>query len=151
MTLRGPLGRGFSWPALLRKLALAALGGTVARLMPLLHAALAQDASVALFASGPLPSLPPAVEVNPLDVLPDAPAWADFLALDLPLHALADLRMVVGAGSGWRTPCPAQALIVTPMPCAGLAECGACAVPARGGWKLACQDGPVFDLHALDW
>jgi NAD(P)H-flavin reductase len=42
-------------------------------------------------------------------------------------------------------------LILAPMPCAGLAECGACAVPARSGWKLACLDGPVFDLRALDW
>jgi hypothetical protein len=37
------------------------------------------------------------------------------------------------------------------MPCAGIAECGACAVPGGGwgGWKLACQHGPVFDLNWL--
>src|SRR3990172_5776157 len=37
----------------------------------------------------------------------------------------------------------AQTLIVGPMPC-GIGGCMACAVRARRGWKLACQDGPVF-------
>jgi NAD(P)H-flavin reductase len=37
------------------------------------------------------------------------------------------------------------------MPCSGLADCGVCAVPARRGYKLACKDGPVFDLDELDW
>ena len=150
LILRGPLGRGFSWPAPLRKLALAALGDTVARLIPLLDAALTADASVALFASGPLPSLPPAVEVNPLDVLPDAPAWADFLALDVPLESLPSLgrllRMEVG---DTHLACPAQVLIYTAMPCGGLSDCGVCALPVRRGWKLVCKDGPVFEVHEL--
>jgi NAD(P)H-flavin reductase len=40
-------------------------------------------------------------------------------------------------------------LVVAPMPCGGLAECGVCAVTTRRGWKLACKDGPVFDLGEL--
>jgi NAD(P)H-flavin reductase len=32
-----------------------------------------------------------------------------------------------------------------------MAECGACAVPSRHGYKLACSDGPVFPLHTLEW
>jgi hypothetical protein len=35
------------------------------------------------------------------------------------------------------------------MPCAGLADCGVCAVELRRGWKLACKDGPVFDLRDI--
>jgi hypothetical protein len=35
------------------------------------------------------------------------------------------------------------------MPCAGLAACGVCAVQTRRGWKLACVDGPVFDLKEI--
>jgi NAD(P)H-flavin reductase len=35
------------------------------------------------------------------------------------------------------------------MPCGGVADCGACAVETRLGWKLACEDGPVFDLIDL--
>jgi len=43
----------------------------------------------------------------------------------------------------------AQVLVVTPMPCGGLAECGVCAFTTRRGWKMACKDGPVFDLSEL--
>ena len=35
------------------------------------------------------------------------------------------------------------------MPCGGAAECGICAVPFGRGWKLACKDGPVFELNPL--
>jgi dihydroorotate dehydrogenase electron transfer subunit len=44
-----------------------------------------------------------------------------------------------------------KALVMTPIPCGGIAECGACAVPAHRGWKLACRDGPVFNLNELAW
>jgi Leu/Phe-tRNA-protein transferase len=47
-------------------------------------------------------------------------------------------------------PCPGQALIHTAMPCAGIAECGACAVRTRKSWRLACKDGPVFDISELE-
>jgi hypothetical protein len=54
-------------------------------------------------------------------------------------------------GERWQTRFrfEAQALVITPMPCGGIAECGVCAVTARRGWKLACKDGPVFDLTEL--
>jgi hypothetical protein len=38
------------------------------------------------------------------------------------------------------------------MPCAGLAECGVCAVPAADkGYLLACEDGPVFEIETIAW
>jgi NAD(P)H-flavin reductase len=40
-------------------------------------------------------------------------------------------------------------LLRTQMPCGALAECGVCAVRTRGGWKMACKDGPVFDWREL--
>ena len=46
-----------------------------------------------------------------------------------------------------QNPGAGQALVTLPMPCGGLGECGACAVPIRRGWKLACQDGPVLDVR----
>jgi hypothetical protein len=61
------------------------------------------------------------------------------------------LRNMIGLSEGIGLPCPAQVLITTPMPCAGLAKCGACAIASRRGWKLACEDGPVFDLNHLKW
>ena len=95
--------------------------------------------------------MPASYEINPLRLLPDALAWADFLALDAPLPRLAELRSLLGLRPDQHLPCLAQVLVETPMPCGGVAECGVCAVPARRGWKLACQDGPVFNLDELEW
>jgi hypothetical protein len=150
LQLRGAHGSGFNPPANLRRLALASLGQDIARLQPLLLEALEQDAAVALFADHTLPSLPSAVEANPLEALGEALTWADYLALDLPAQRIPDLSGLLRVERGARNlPCPVQALVYLPMPCGGLADCGACAVETRGGWKLACDDGPVFDLIDL--
>ncbi len=151
LMLRGPLGKGFNLPAYVKRLALVAMGETAERLLPLAEPGPGQNRDIALVSEAPLPSLLASIEIHSLKTLPEVLAWADFLALDLPLEALPGLRAVLGLEAGRNLPCPSQALILAPMPCAGLAECGACAVPARRGWKLACADGPVFDLHELDW
>jgi hypothetical protein len=88
------------------------------------------------------------VEVGPLSGLAEALAWADFLALDIPLVKLPDLGQILGVNLR-QPPCPAQALVAVDMPCGGAAECGACGVKVSGKWKLACKDGPVFDLGKL--
>ena len=107
---------------------------------------------MALFTAGAPPGgLPSAIEVSPLSDLTEALAWPDELILDLPLDALSGLRRVLGLGPGDRPPCRGQALVETPLPCGGLGDCGACAVPARRGWLYACKGGPVFDLEVLDW
>jgi hypothetical protein len=144
--LRGPLGRGFSLPAATRRLALVALDGEVARLQPLVQAALERQASVALFVDGFVPQLPTAVEVAPLSGLVEALKWADFIAVDLSRHKLPHLSELLGREP---LPCPGQALVSAEMPCGGIAECGACSLKTRQGWKLACKDGPVFDLSDL--
>jgi NAD(P)H-flavin reductase len=43
----------------------------------------------------------------------------------------------------------AQVLVRTSIPCGGIADCGVCAVMTKSNWKLACKDGPVFDLKEL--
>ena len=159
LVLRGPLGRGFSLNG--QRLALAALGDTVTRLLPLAGEALQRGDAVTLFTNAPLPALPASIEIYPLGSLPEALAWADCLAIDLPLEALAGLRAGFGMQKGDRLSFPAQALVYMPMPCGGLAECGACAVPtyrplaqrslAQRRYRLACKDGPVFNLDELEW
>ncbi len=169
LVLRGPLGRGFSLNG--QRLALAALGDTVTRLLPLAAQALQRGDAVTLFTSAPLPALPASIEIYPLVSLPEALAWADCLAIDLPLEALPGLRLSLGLKKEDQLILPAQALVYTPMPCAGLADCGACAVPARHtrerrssvmrtmeqrtkerrSFWLACKDGPVFRLDELVW
>ena len=169
LVLRGPLGQGFN--LLGQRLALAAMGGTVARLLPLARQALQRSDAVTLFTDASLPVLPASIEIYPLKSLPEAPGWADCLAIDLPLEALPGLRACLGLEKGERLMFPARVLVDLPMPCSGLAECGACAVPAsathdkrvgrraKSGWRgsgqqrylLACLDGPVFDLNELAW
>jgi hypothetical protein len=160
LSLRGPLGRGFSLPISARRVALVVLGETPARLRPLLMASLEQSAALVLVSDLDLPDLPPEVEIQPVSALAEVAQWADYLAIDIVRESLPGLREMLGlseqarageaqAVSPRRAPGPNEVLVVTPMPCGGLAECGACAVTTRRGWKMACKDGPVFDLDEL--
>jgi len=151
LELRGPLGYGFDLPSVSR-LALIALGESASRLLPLVRPALNNKADIVFFSAVPLPTLPPAIEIQPLKALPEALSWADFLALDLSAAQLPSLRKTLGIEPHDPLPGPGQALITIPMPCAGIGECGICAVPLRRkGYALACKDGPVFNLNQLDW
>jgi hypothetical protein len=133
--------QAFKLPGIIRNLALVAAGDTAARLLPLIKAA----GSAALFTDLAVPDLPTHVEIQPLSGLPDAHAWADFIAIDLPLSQVDRLPLLLGGPDTGPVP-PGQALVHTPMPCSGLAECGVCTL--RKGWKaiLLCVDGPVIDL-----
>ena len=149
LELRGPLGKGFSLPEHARRAALIGLAETPSRLLPLAIQAVNRQTAVALFTDAPLTGLPAALEIQPLAALAEALSWADFIAIDLNLQALPELRQQLGLGTVDQLPCPAQALLMTPIPCGGIAECGACAVPGHRGWKLACRDGPVFNLEEI--
>jgi hypothetical protein len=151
LILRGPLGQSFTLPSRVRRLALVALDGMVDRLLPLVGALDLEETAVALFADGDLPLLPLAIEAYPLAALPENIAWPDFMAFDLSPDSLPGLRRSLGLDPGAVLPCPAQALVVLPMPCAGIGDCGACAVQGRHSTFLACKDGPVFDLNRLDY
>ena len=149
LSLRGPLGRGFKLPAIAQRLALASFDLSAARLLSLAEQAIQIGAEVAIYCDSPLPGLPSAMESAPLSALPEALPWADFLAIEIPLELLPTLRGHLGISNHGFLQCPGQALISAPMPCAGLAECGVCAVKTGRGWKLCCKDGPVFDLHQV--
>lgn len=151
LVLRGPLGRGFDLPQSVSRLALAALGASPARLLPLALAAVERNCAVTLFTTAPLPGLASNIEIFPLDALGEALSWPDLLAIDLPLERLPSLRTLLGLSATQLLPCSAQVLLDTPLPCAGIGECGACAVPSRRGTRLACVDGPVFSLEGLEW
>jgi hypothetical protein len=149
LRLRGPLGQGFRLPASARRVAVASLAGGLSRLRMLLQQALQQGAAVSVFAEGLPLRLPAEVEIQPLDELPSAPLWADYLALELPVDVLPSLRTRLGLKPGQSCPCAAEALALTPLPCGGASACGACAVSTKSGWKLGCKDGPVFPLNEL--
>jgi hypothetical protein len=158
LSLRGPLGRGFSMPVSARCVALVALGETSARLNPILEAALKQNASVVLVSDLNLRALSPEIELQPVSALADVVQWADYLVLDIPRESLPGLREKLGLArqtrvkiarpGSWLTG-EAQALISTPMPCGGIGDCAVCAVTVHRKWRMACKDGPVFNLNEL--
>jgi hypothetical protein len=147
LALRGPFGKGFHLPESAQRVALAALDGNPYRLMALVPLALAQQAVVVLYSSTIPDHLPLEVEVFPLELLPEALQWTDYLAAAVSIKDLPRLREWIGLPEERRCPCLAQVLVITEMPCAGIADCSVCAVKTRGGWRLACKDGPVFDFN----
>lgn len=142
LSLRGPLGRGFALPTHARRAALAALDAAPAYLLGLLSRALAQGAAVALVCDDPPEELPAEVEIRPLEALEEVAQWADYLAL---AASRAEWRERVRSGDRLTAPREAQALIVVPMPCGGLAKCGVCSVEVGRENALACEEGPTFD------
>jgi hypothetical protein len=149
--MRGPLGKGFTLPANVGRLALAALGESPARLLPLAFQTREQGGEIVLFCDKKLPALPADIEVLPLKELPDGLEWANYLAMDLPAEAIPTLKTLLGSHPHNGLPCPAQALVTIPMPCAGVGECNVCAIRGRRKWKLVCKDGPAFNLEELRW
>jgi len=146
LELRGPLGQGFELPRRAQRVALAALGAGPGRLLPLVTPALGQRAEVVLCCDTPLRALPMAVEVRGLDGLPEALVWADYVALDVPLEEVDQLTSCLS-----RVPrhVSGQALVFSPMPCGGLAQCGVCTLSTPKGMWLACEEGPVFQISQI--
>ena len=147
LLLRGPLGRGFALPAQARRVALGVLDGYSDVLLPLLEEVFARDGEAALFTAGDFPAFPASVEVSPLQDLPDAFGWADYIALSGSLEAVAQAQNTL---FNLAAKCPVQVLAHTEMPCGGMAQCGVCAlIGKRRKILLPCEDGPVFDVGEL--
>jgi dihydroorotate dehydrogenase electron transfer subunit len=168
--LIGPLGRGFEVDVEARRLLLVADPAHLPVLLSLQTSGIPQtpEVSVALLLSAPTAAelypmrlLPPALEVHivtadgsagregsALDLFPDLARWADCVcvACDPATYpAMAEAVREVRIAPGERF---AQALAVLPMVC-GVGACQGCAVQVARGVKLACTDGPVFDLLEL--
>ena len=154
--LRGPLGHGFILPKDARRVALIAFDTQQAgasdsptRLLPMLDAALKQEASIVLICRTPPDDLPLQIEVQPMSALLDICNWADIIAMDAARESLPELKKMLGRSDPFIVKNEAQILIRTPMPCGALAECGVCTVESHRGPLLACKYGPVFNLKDL--
>lgn len=150
LRMRGPIGRGFHLPVSAHSLALAVVDVDLSRLLPLVDQGIRQGAGVTVFSDHFSQDLPASVEVLPLASLPEAVAWADYIALDLDVERLGDWRSLLGLSSGERSPVAGEILVRAPMPCGGRGPCGVCSLRTRLGWQLICRDGPVFPLVDLE-
>lgn len=149
LTLRGPIGRGFSMPSSVRKIVLLAFDGAPIRLLGLVAPALKQGGEVVVVCDAKTEDLPEAVEVQPLRAMSDAFAWADYAALDVDRENLNQLKKRLATLEPLAARIEAQVLIRAPMPCGALADCGVCALSLHHEWKMICKDGPVFELGEL--
>jgi NAD(P)H-flavin reductase len=149
LNLRGPLGHGFSIPAFARKIALIAFDDSFERMRGLIPTALKQEAEIVVVCNGSVEGMSEAVEVQPLQSLPDIYHWADYAAFDLARGNLFQLKELLETAGQARVPREAQVLIRAPMPCGGLAECGVCSLTVKHDWKMVCKDGPVFELSSI--
>ena len=154
ITFRGPLGQGFSPPLMLKRLALIGFDDHPGRLMALVNTDRNQNVDIVMagdFISNPVITrdIPANVELAKLENLDDLFSWADFIALDVPSYRIQELSRILQTTSTKVPRGDMQVLIHTSMPCAGIAECGICAVKTVKGYKLACQDGPVFNLKDI--
>ena len=149
LDLRGPLGHGFELPSSARRVAAIAPDGDCSRLLALMHAALANEASVTLVVDRPPEDLPLQVEVQPLSALADVCRWFQYAAFDVQRDNLPQLIERIREAAAHEIAGEAQVLVRAPMPCGALGDCGVCTVRTRRGPKLACKHGPVFDLGLL--
>ena len=152
---QGPLGNGFHVPAITRKISLVCYHSSPQLLLSLASEVQSRGGEANLFWDLPVNGetiLPfqSSLEIQPIQAVEDAFLWADMIAIDVPFTRLAEigtLREKTGKLLSGRS---VEVLIRHEMPCGGMGECGVCAIPSRkGGWKLVCKDGPVFNWDEM--
>lgn len=149
LNLRGPIGRGFTLPPSARKVALVAFDDSFSRLSGLVSHALTQHAEIVAVCDTRIESLPEVVEIQRLRSMPEILSWADYAAIDVGRENLNQIRKNLEALGQAAARIEAQILVRSPMPCAGSAECGVCALTSGHAWRMICKDGPVFGLREL--
>ncbi len=132
-----------------RRVALTAWDVSPAHLLGLIQPANAQGAAISLICDNPPEDLPADLEIHPPSALGEICQWADYLALAAPRESIRGWRERFKGDEQLKLPREAQVLVITSMPCGGLAKCGVCSVDTRRGVELACEDGPVFQLINL--
>ncbi len=166
----GPLGKGWQVDSTIRTVALVGVAAAAPPLFALAHAMVARGAAVTVLIGAPSREvapppflLPPAAEYNVAQSKAFAAAavallddnllrWADMLAIALPREYWAKVAQRVNqVRIRWSREF-AQAAVLDPVDCSlacCVGVCGVCQVETRHSTRLACVDGPIFDLRDL--
>ncbi|MCP4543718.1 MAG: hypothetical protein GY832_41925 [Chloroflexi bacterium] len=161
VNLIGPLGRGFEVPAPTRRLLLVADTVHLPVLLPLAQPG-NQFPSTALLLSATTSTdlylvhmLPPTLEVHlvtadgsALDLFSDLVRWADCVCVASAPSSYPKLAEIVQKVRIRPDHHFAQVLVIPSTVC-GVGACQSCAVEVARGTKLACTNGPVFNLNEL--
>lgn len=154
LDLLAPLGRAIEFDASARHIVLVGEGTRVAPLVAVAHNAIEQGCEVVLATRAASPP-----EVFPAHLLSAAIEYrTGSESLNAELIAWTDAIVASGSDELYRAladavravrfriePGLVRVLIDRPMPC-GTGACYACAVETQHGIRLACTDGPSFDL-----
>jgi dihydroorotate dehydrogenase electron transfer subunit len=144
---QGPLGKGFHPSPIAGKIALLATDSALSdRLYALMNLSLSRGLAVAWVSDAIPERLPPQVELLGSSELIEAVIWSDYTATTASLTGLGTLLHKFARHADLKK--KVEVLIDAPMVC-GNARCGVCAVETKKGWKLACKDGPVFNLEEV--
>jgi dihydroorotate dehydrogenase electron transfer subunit len=144
INIQGPLGKGFHPPPIAGKIALLATDAALSdRLYALMLQALSRGLAVAWVADALPEQFPPQVELLEISDLLEAVKWSDYSAAAVTLTGLNSLLNTLDRHADLKK--KVDVLIDAPMIC-GNARCGVCAFETKKGWKLACKDGPIFNL-----
>ena len=147
INIQGPLGNGFHPPSIAGKIALLATDVSLSdRLYALMLQSLSHGLAVAWVADAIPEQFPPLVELLESSDLLEAVKWSDYTAAASTLTRLGTLINTFDRHAELKK--KVDVLIGTPMVC-GNARCGVCAVETKKSWKLACKDGPVFNLEEV--
>ena len=167
----GPFGKGFSLPTHSQNLLLIGQGAHILPLLQLAELALSKKMNVVLalevFSERdlyPAQAISPAIELrlvsrdgkqgqkgNFLDNLADLPTWADSVCALGSQDFLRSLKTLLQDKRLFLTQGFAQALITdAPLHICGVGSCQLCAIRTSKGMRLACTNGPVFDLTDLE-
>jgi dihydroorotate dehydrogenase electron transfer subunit len=147
INIQGPLGEGFYPPSIAGKITLLALEPSLSdRLYALMLQSLSRGLAVAWVADTLPEQFPPQVELLEVSDLLEAVTWSDYTAAAVTLTGLGTLLNKFDRHPELKK--KVDVLLDSPMVC-GNARCGVCAVETKKGWKLACKDGPVFNLEEV--
>jgi dihydroorotate dehydrogenase electron transfer subunit len=158
LDLLAPLGRAVEFGEGDRHILLIGESGRTTTLLAIARNALEQERAVVLLTrttstEAPFPAylLPPEVEYHTDG---DAPSgelftWADQIVASGSTQLYHDLAGWVRRARYRLEPGWARVLMDLPMPC-GTGACFACAIDTSRGIRLACYDGPAFDLAELE-
>jgi len=166
----GPLGRGFPLPKNVRHLLLVSDTPAMGPLLGQMERAIAAGAAVTLVLGSsrasalyPVAALPPAVEYQAAtldgslgyrgpvtELLPDLLRWADMTCLVGSTLLYQTVRRQMEQARLRAEANFLYGLVAdSPLAC-GMGACLSCAVSTPNGFKLACVEGPVFDLTELE-